>query len=191
MSRHHDGTAQVERPDAIEQRDVDFRGVLISMGSLLALLVLALIFVWWLFGAFSVFQQEATSPLPKAGQMPPEPRVQVHPLREMWELRKREASILNSYGWVQHETGVARIPIDRAMDLLAERGLPARTGADVGPTVAGTGPESGGPQTGAPMERYNRPPNGAVSNPPPAAPVPGPPVPRTAVPSGIVPEANR
>ncbi len=33
---------------------------------------------------------------------------------------------LNSYGWVDEQAGVAHIPIGRAMDLIAERGLPVR-----------------------------------------------------------------
>lgn len=31
---------------------------------------------------------------------------------------------LNSYGWVDQQAGVAHIPIDRAMDLIVQRGLP-------------------------------------------------------------------
>jgi hypothetical protein len=31
---------------------------------------------------------------------------------------------LNSYGWVDQKAGVAHIPIDQAMRLIAERGLP-------------------------------------------------------------------
>jgi hypothetical protein len=31
---------------------------------------------------------------------------------------------LNSYGWVDEKAGVARIPIERAMELMAQRGLP-------------------------------------------------------------------
>ena len=34
---------------------------------------------------------------------------------------------LNSYGWVDQNAGVAHIPIDRAMDLVVERGLPVRS----------------------------------------------------------------
>ncbi|MGB9233955.1 MAG: hypothetical protein WCC04_06045 [Terriglobales bacterium] len=33
---------------------------------------------------------------------------------------------LNSYGWVDEQAGVAHIPIERAMDLIVERGLPVR-----------------------------------------------------------------
>jgi hypothetical protein len=33
---------------------------------------------------------------------------------------------LNSYGWVDEKAGVAHIPIERAMELTAQRGLPVR-----------------------------------------------------------------
>jgi hypothetical protein len=39
------------------------------------------------------------------------------------ELRK-ENEVLGSYAWVDQNNGVVRIPIDQAMDLLAQRGLP-------------------------------------------------------------------
>jgi hypothetical protein len=42
------------------------------------------------------------------------------------QLREAESAKLNSYGWIDKSTGVVRIPIDRAMDLLAQRGLLAR-----------------------------------------------------------------
>jgi hypothetical protein len=34
---------------------------------------------------------------------------------------------LNSYGWIDRSNGIVQIPIERAMDLLAQRGLPSRT----------------------------------------------------------------
>ena len=37
-----------------------------------------------------------------------------------------QAKELNSYGWVDEKAGVAHIPIDRAMQLIAQRGLPVR-----------------------------------------------------------------
>ena len=45
----------------------------------------------------------------------------------------QEEQTLNSYGWVDQQAGVVRIPIDRAMDLLAQRGLPTRPQAGVAP----------------------------------------------------------
>jgi len=42
------------------------------------------------------------------------------------QLRATEDAILTTYGWVDREKGIVRIPIDRAIDLLATRGLPTR-----------------------------------------------------------------
>lgn len=42
-------------------------------------------------------------------------------------LRGQQIQKLNSYGWIDRSTGIARIPIDRAMDLVVARGLPVAT----------------------------------------------------------------
>lgn len=42
-------------------------------------------------------------------------------------LRPGEEQLLHSYGWVDQKAGFARIPIDRAIDIVAARGLPARS----------------------------------------------------------------
>jgi hypothetical protein len=42
-------------------------------------------------------------------------------------LRSHENSELNSYGWLDRSNGIVRIPIDHAMDLILQRGLPTRT----------------------------------------------------------------
>ena len=40
--------------------------------------------------------------------------------------REHEHEVLTTYGWADKSAGVVRIPIDRAKDLLLERGLPVR-----------------------------------------------------------------
>ncbi len=40
------------------------------------------------------------------------------------EFRAQEDALLTSYGWVEKDKGLARIPIDEAMRIVAERGLP-------------------------------------------------------------------
>jgi len=42
-------------------------------------------------------------------------------------MRAREDEILTTYGWVDRNAGIVRIPIDAAMKLTLERGLPARS----------------------------------------------------------------
>ena len=53
---------------------------------------------------------------------PPSARTQA-PLAE---LRAAEDAVLYSYGWVDRAAGIVRIPIDRAMEVLVQRGLPTR-----------------------------------------------------------------
>jgi hypothetical protein len=59
---------------------------------------------------------------------PPEPRLQVRPQGDYERFRAREEAALHGYGWVDRERGVVKIPIERAIEILAERGLPARRG---------------------------------------------------------------
>jgi hypothetical protein len=54
----------------------------------------------------------------------PQPRLQVKPGVDLKTLRAEEERELSSYGWVNRSAGVVRIPIDRAMDLIMQRGLP-------------------------------------------------------------------
>jgi hypothetical protein len=44
--------------------------------------------------------------------------------RALAAFRAQEEALLTSYGWVEKDKGLARIPIDAAMRIVAERGLP-------------------------------------------------------------------
>jgi hypothetical protein len=46
------------------------------------------------------------------------------PLVPRQKLRAEEDAVLTSYAWVDKPGGFVRIPVDRAMELLVERGLP-------------------------------------------------------------------
>jgi len=88
-----------------------------------------------LVGLFKYFQaREAANQTPPAEGMgfdirrlPPYPRLEETPVQDLKKFRAAEDQVLNSYGWVDQGKGVVRIPIERAIDLLAQRGLPART----------------------------------------------------------------
>jgi hypothetical protein len=73
----------------------------------------------------------------------PEPRLETNEPREITTFRVQEEQMLHSYGWVNQPAGVVRIPIDRAMELLAQRGLPTRPQAGaVPPSVVNMGREA-------------------------------------------------
>jgi hypothetical protein len=63
----------------------------------------------------------------------PQPRLESDERLEINDFRLQEENKLHSYGWVNQQAGVVRIPIDRAMQLLAQRGLPTRPQAGVVP----------------------------------------------------------
>jgi hypothetical protein len=115
-----------------EASDIDLRGVLrFGLGLLVVGIVIHLA-VWLLFLYFADRATSSTGPqypLAKGqeNRLPPEPRLQTNPRQDLRDLRASEDAILNSYGWVDKNTGTMRIPIDEAMKLAVERGLPART----------------------------------------------------------------
>jgi hypothetical protein len=78
-------------------------------------------------GLYGVFtdQRPSNAIAPQNGAPSPEPRLQVDEVRDLGRLHEHEDSILNSYGWVDQKAGIVRIPIERAMDIVAQRGLPA------------------------------------------------------------------
>ena len=117
-----------------EESDVNVRGVLGFAAGLLVTAVLIQFMVWLLFVYFS--GREAARVVPQyplaAGEqtrVPPEPRLQTNPREDLRALRAREDAVLNSYGWVDKTAGVVRIPIDEAIKLTVQRGLPVRQGS--------------------------------------------------------------
>lgn len=58
--------------------------------------------------------------------IPPEPRVQAFPELDWLEYKEAQLAELTSYGWIDSERGIVRIPIDRAAELILEEGLPVR-----------------------------------------------------------------
>ena len=62
----------------------------------------------------------------QADRLPPTPRLQQFPRNDLYEFRLGEQEFLESYGWMNKEAGIVHIPIDDAMRVLVERGLPSR-----------------------------------------------------------------
>ena len=53
-------------------------------------------------------------------------KLQVLPQVDLTNMKLEEDAILNSYGWVNREKGVVRIPVAKAIDIIAKKGLPSR-----------------------------------------------------------------
>jgi hypothetical protein len=126
----HNHVPPRDNPDvAHEHSDVNVRLILIFGAALLvAALVIHLALYWLLerYNESSPRPSRAASAPGTQESLPPEPRLQVAPRADMANMRAAEERELQTYGWVDREKQVVRIPIDRAMQLIAERGLPAR-----------------------------------------------------------------
>src|SRR5437867_4560684 len=73
------------------------------------------------------FSRQET-PLPRLAQereATPGPRLQVGANKDLRQMRAGEDAVLNSYEWVDKSSGSVRIPIERAMEIVAKKGLPA------------------------------------------------------------------
>ena len=66
------------------------------------------------------------SPRANSGMLQATGTPQVAPDAALKQLRATEDAALTPYGWVDRKNGIVHIPIDRAMDLLFQRGLPTR-----------------------------------------------------------------
>jgi hypothetical protein len=59
-----------------------------------------------------------------AGTMPPPPNLLTNEPLNLKNFRDHEAEVLETYAWQDKNAGVVRVPVDRAKELILERGLP-------------------------------------------------------------------
>jgi hypothetical protein len=136
-----------------EQTDVD----VFAVGKFaVALVLVTLMAMALLFGVFNFYKSreggEAVYVDPT--KVFPQPQLQKTPIPDLKAVRAAEEQVLTTYGWVDQQKGVVRIPIAQAMDLVVKKGLPVRVafppnndGVSI-PTESGLGPKMqppGGP----------------------------------------------
>jgi len=112
-----------------EQSTITLRPLLFFGAGLVLLAGVTLATMALLFEYYATRQAQLDvppSPLADLQQVPPAPRLQVAPSLDLQRMREAEDAVLNGYHWVDQETGVVGIPIDRAISILAEKGLPVR-----------------------------------------------------------------
>jgi hypothetical protein len=108
--------------------DVNVRAVTKFGLGLAGGIIVAAFLMWFLFDRFAaraVRQSPQPEPMEASNpqKAPPEPRLQPNPPMELKEFRAAEDTILNNYAWIDPDKGVVRIPVARAMELVAKEGL--------------------------------------------------------------------
>ena len=113
-----------------ETSDADPKPIVWFGVALAAMLVVTIAAMAWMFDYFMAREKQldtSGSPLADTRERPAAPELQVTPSSDLTQLRAREEALLNSYGWVDRQEGLVRIPIERAMEMLAEQNPPVRS----------------------------------------------------------------
>jgi heme/copper-type cytochrome/quinol oxidase subunit 1 len=111
-----------------EPRDISIRGVLIAgFGVLLGMIVIVLLMhlLFSYMRSAKARQSPPASPLARRiDQLPPQPRLQESPAQDYQAMRFDADWKLHHYQWIDKQKGSVTMPIDRAMALIAQRGIP-------------------------------------------------------------------
>lgn len=131
----------------------------------IGLIVTTILSLFLVLGVFRYLEQQdrASQPPPPVGgnvqqKLPPQPRLLENEPDDLKQVRSEEDQSLNGYGWADQQHTHVKIPIDRAIDQVAQRGFPVRQSAEQGgaasvsvPTESSLGPkmqQPGGPLAG-------------------------------------------
>ena len=91
----------------------------------------------WMLGIFDEHRVNRDRPSRMFEQtaLPPEPRLQADPASDLARFQAATGSHIElAYGWIDPKARIVRIPIEQAMDLIAQRGLPKPPPDSIGKT---------------------------------------------------------
>ena len=139
-----EGPRRENRAVSHDDRDVDVRAILRFVAILVGAAAVIHIALWgfqgWLESDVDAEHPAAPPMATLRPSSPPAPRLETVPRADLAALRASEDTRLGSYGWVDRDAGVVHIPVERAMTLVLERGLPARPAAEAPPASTLTVP---------------------------------------------------
>lgn len=124
---HSHGTGAHE-VSSHEQSDANIPSIVWFGIGVVILIAVSAVAMLVLFKFLEARPEPAVSALAQQREVPPTPRLQVSPMADLEGMRADEQKVLETYGWVDKDGKVARIPIERAIDLLMQKGFPATAG---------------------------------------------------------------
>jgi hypothetical protein len=103
----------------LEAPGVSMKAVLLAGSGAVVLLVGAIV------GLHAVYRAEVSGNVPPPPAQFPAPRVQTDETAQLHRLLAEQQARLSGYAWVDKQQGLARIPVERAMQLIVQRGAQA------------------------------------------------------------------
>jgi hypothetical protein len=138
-SAHQAGALPEHDTVAFETRDVKARTIYVYLAVLAVAVILSYVVCVFVLRVTSKLAAQSDTPLPAVRQdmdknyltMPPEPRLQgvpghgTDPQYDLREKLREDTEANEKAGWIDQTAGVAQIPVQDAMKIIAEKGLPA------------------------------------------------------------------
>lgn len=115
--------APPEHADPRAPDTVDARPLLIAAAALGVLVVASVVLLRWALGSVERGDAREHGPAVRAEATAtfPVPALQVDPAGDIAAYRREKRAELESYRWIDRKTGTVAIPIERAMELMAQR----------------------------------------------------------------------
>lgn len=109
-----------------EKGDVGFRFAMLFIVGIIAFTVLTMLVLFFVYPVLTPEGARARRETVQEVQrrLPPGPVLQANPAVDMQRFREQEHRKVSTYGWVDERRGIVRVPVDRAMEMVAQRGLP-------------------------------------------------------------------
>ena len=151
--------------DGFEQEDLSSKSALYFLAGLVLVCVVVYLIVFGMYrflDSYATAHQPPVSPMvtpqadtravaPENAETFPQPRLEENERTQFRSFIEDQDRKLATYDWVDKDRGTVRIPIDRAMELIAQRGLPVHEeGASSAQSSAA---KSSAPQTSAPVKK--------------------------------------
>ena len=159
------GPKDIDASAGYEQTDVKATGIIVFLTSLAIFVAVCGVVTWGIGklinarldredGPNTKWTRDTDQEIRKLGNMPsspelqnkiaamtqsfPTPRVQTDDGNEdVADLHAREDLLLDNYTWIDQSKGTVRIPIERAMEIIAQKGLPVAPAVQQAPLLAG------------------------------------------------------
>src|SRR5216683_6690415 len=137
-SAHSAGGLPENDTVAFESRDVKARTIYVYLAVLAASVILSYVVCVFVLRVTTKIAADSDTPPPPVREemgkdyltMPPEPRLQgvpghgTDPQYDLREKMREDTEANEKAGWIDQNSGVAQIPVEDAMKIIAEKGLP-------------------------------------------------------------------
>lgn len=122
-------TTQQGKGKGYEEKDVNVRPIVAVGIGLLVFLLLSLLLTKGIFMGLKYMETKKEKPaffMIVEKERTAAPYLEAQPAKDYQQYLQEQTEFVQSYGWINKQEGIVRIPVDRALQIIAQRGLPAR-----------------------------------------------------------------